>query len=914
VIAIMRWLLVAGVLAMGPAVWATDAACDSPPFETILHAVPENAKEPVEARAIWLNHSLIAWPKTEAGGTFKLYHSAKGRIVARKGERVSGADGALNLDMFKGEVPRADAERFKYVAKGVTLAVRAADAASLVALHKKQLVLVRQDVTGNVIDATATQSPGALDDIYRGAAQEPELGVTVTSRKSAFKLWAPTASRVAVCIYETGKSKARESHALRWNASTGAWTLSLPRDLSGKYYVYLVDVFVPGKGVVRNRVTDPYSISLAADSVRSYVGNLDAPSLKPAGWDASAPPNTVQAQTDMTIYELHVRDFSANDASVESKLRGKYLAFEQTASDGMRHLRTLAEAGMTDVHLLPVFDFATVPEQGCATLKIPSTAAADSDEQQTAAMAGAAQDCFNWGYDPFHFNAPEGSYATDASDGAARILEFRRMVMALNRAGLRVGMDVVYNHMTASGQHPKSVLDRIVPGYYHRLDADGKVERSTCCDNTATEHLMMGKLMKDSVVLWAKHYKISSFRFDLMGHQPRDAMLVLKREAEKAVGREVQLLGEGWNFGEVANGSRFVQASQLSLNVTGIATFSDRARDAARGGGHGDGGERMVLHQGYLNGLFYDSNALASGKHSRADLLKAADMMRVGLAGSLRDFELTTADGSRRRLADVDYNGQPAGYVSRPDEVVNYVENHDNQTFFDIGSFRLPAETSLEDRARVQALGAAVAAFSQGIAYFHAGFDLMRSKSLDANSYDSGDWFNRIDWRAQENYFGTGLPPKTDNEAQYAVMKPLLADARIKPSAKEIGWSRDAFRDLLRIRASSTLFRMRTADDVKARLRFLNTGPAQIPTVLAAHLHGEGYSGAGFKQLAYFVNVDKVAHELTVESEKGKAYRLHPVHLGDKAADRRPKEQARYEARNGRFSIPARTAVVFVID
>ena len=208
-----------------------------------------------------------------------------------------------------------------------------------------------------------------------------------------------------------------------------------------------------------------------------------------------------------------------------------------------------------------------MPERGCVVPKVPA-AAPDSEAQQAAVMAVADRDCFNWGYDPYHYSAPEGSFATDAVNGDVRVRELRAMVMALHAAGLRVGMDVVYNHTTASGQHPHSVLDRIVPGYYQRLDVLGRVERSTCCDNTATEHRMMGKLLVDSVVLWAREYKIASFRFDLMGHQPRAVMETLQARLKRELGRDVQLLGEGWNFGEVADGKRFVQASQLSLNGT----------------------------------------------------------------------------------------------------------------------------------------------------------------------------------------------------------------------------------------------------------------------------------------------------------------------------------------------------------
>ena len=404
--------------------------------------------------------------------------------------------------------------------------------------------------------------------------------------------------------------------ALQRDASTGIWSGQHAQNLQGQYYSYLVDGVVPGVGLVRNRVTDPYSVSLNADSKRSYIADLNSPALKPAGWDKQATPQPLKAPVDMTVYELHVRDFSLQDATVPAPTAASIWLLPHSASNGMRHLRTLAKAGMTDVHLLPIFDLATVPEQGCVSPAIATPQRGDSEAPQAATHAVAATDCFNWGYDPFHYNAPEGSYATDAQDGAKRVIELRQMVMALHQAGLRVGMDMVYNHTTASGQSERSVLDRIVPGYYQRLDAFGSVERSTCCDNTATENLMMGKLMLDSVELWTRQYRMDSFRFDLMAHQPRDAMLALQARVNKAAGRHVNLIGEGWNFGEVANGARFVQASQLSLNGTGIGTFSDRGRDAVRGGSAGDNGAAQISNQGYINGMVYDRNAL-SRSHQR---------------------------------------------------------------------------------------------------------------------------------------------------------------------------------------------------------------------------------------------------------------------------------------------------------
>ena len=687
----------------------------------------------------------------------------------------------------------------------------------------------------------------------------------------------------------------------------------MDRDLSGRYYSYLVDVHVDGVGVVRNRVTDPYAVSLTTDSRRGYVADLQSPQLKPPGWDTTPSPDRLQAQTDAVIYELHVRDFSIGDPSVRPELRGKYLAFAQDDTHGMRHLKVLAAAGVTDVHLLPVFDFGSVPEAGCVT-PAPS-GAPDGESQQAAVAAVSARDCFNWGYDPVHFTAPEGSYATDAADGAVRIVEFRRMVQALHRAGLRVGMDVVYNHTYSAGQDRWSVLDRIVPGYYHRLDEAGRVTTSTCCANTATEHRMMAKLMIDSAVTWAREYRIDSFRFDLMGHQPRAAMEELQRRVAAAAGRPILLLGEGWNFGEVADGARFVQASQLSLNGSGIATFSDRARDAIRGGGAGDDGIRQVQAQGFVNGLHYDRNANAPPDVTAADLMRTADLVRVGLAGSLRSYLLETHDGRVLRLEQIPYGGgQPAGYVTSPSEVVNYVENHDNQTLYDLHAFKLPLGTSSADRARVQVLAAALNAFSQGITYWHAGFELLRSKSMDRNSYDSGDWFNRVDWTGRDNFFGTGLPPARDNAASWPLMRPRLADKRLRPSPEDIAWTRAALLDLLRIRSSSTLFRLRSAADIEQRLRFLNTGTDQVPEVIAAHLQGEGYPGAGFREILYLVNVDLEPHTLQFDAERAKHYVLHPGHRAPVAADRRAAEQSRYAAETGSFTVPARTAVVFVVE
>jgi pullulanase-type alpha-1,6-glucosidase len=408
-----------------------------------------------------------------------------------------------------------------------------------------------------------------------------------------------------------------------------------------------------------------------------------------------------------------------------------------------------------------------------------------------------------------------------------------------------------------------------------------------------------------------REYKIASMRFDLMGHQPREAMERLQKRVDAEAGRPVQLLGEGWNFGEVADGARFVQASQLSLNGSGIGSFSDRMRDAARGGGAGEGGDDSVRNQGWLNGLGYAPNALASA--SPEALRRAADLIRVGLAGSLRGYALPTWTGETRRLEQIDYAGQPAGFASEPGEVVNYTENHDNQTLFDVNVLKLPLATSREDRARVQMLGAALVAFSQGIAYFHAGQDILRSKSMDRNSYDSGDWFNRLDWTYTTNHFGTGLPPRQDNFGRdgrdWALARERLArTADIAPAPADIAWARDVFRDLLKIRASTPLLRLPTAAEIQQRVSFPGSGADQNPVLVAARIDGRGWPG--FKAVMTLINVAPTAQSISVPEEAGARWVLHPVQR--QGTDARVKREARF--RDGRFEVPARSAAVFVIE
>jgi pullulanase/glycogen debranching enzyme len=883
--------------------------------DATVHLAPPDLRRvsSTDARAAWLDRRHVRWSGLATSGPVRLYHSATGQISVGLDAPVQGADGFITLDAYTGTLPIADLRRFSHIGSGTVFKVRDADLARLPSLHQQQLVLVQEDAQGKVQNATTAQIAGALDDLYAAAEQVPDLGAVVANGQTSFKVWAPTAQAVSLQLTTRPSPNSpvtrTTTEAMVRDAATGVWSLVKPGSLHGATYRFQVQVFVRGVGVVRNLVTDPYSLGLTMGGQQSVVMDLNAAATKPAGWDAGAPPATVNAPSDLSIYELHVRDFSVNDATVPASKRGKYLAFTERQSNGMRHLAALAAAGLTDVHLLPVFDIASVGEKSCVT-PAPS-GAPDSESQQATVAATASNDCFNWGYDPHHFTTPDGSYASTAADPVARVLEFRQMVLALNAAGLRVGMDVVYNHTTSSGQNATSVLDKVVPHYYFRYNASGGIERSTCCENTASENRMMAKLMIDSAVTWVRDYRISSLRFDIMGHHPRSVMEQLKARVEAAAGRPVQIVGEGWNFGEVANGARFVQAEMLSLNGSGIGSFNPLIRDAVRGGGCCDSGQALVANQGYVNGFHYDPNG-HNGNQSRGELMWMADRIKAALAGSIRSFQMQTSWDANLRLEQIDVGGIPAGWVLEPGEVVNYVENHDNLTLFDNNAFRLPTATSREDRARVQILANAINAFSQGVAYFHAGTEALRSKSLDRNSYDSGDWFNKLDWTFADNNFGVGLPPSRDNGDNWNLARPLLANPLIKPTASEIGWTRDAFLDLLKIRKSSTLLRLRTAEDIKQRLSFLNTGSAQEPTVLVGRLNGVGYPGANFDELVYLINVDKTAKQLTLPALAGRPLELHPVHAAAGAADQRAR-QATFDAGTGAFSVPARTAVVFVV-
>ena len=887
-------------------------------YDHRTHVISDDTPKPLiaDSAAHWLRRGTIAWnlPDSRDGFTYRLYWAAEGGLAEEDGAITGGQSVPLTVT---GPLPANLQQAFPHLAAYEALSVPDAARQQIASILTAQIAVAAFTPAGELSAVTGVQIPGVLDQVYAGARTRT-LGPVWRGSRPSLTLWAPTAKNVVLLLTRAGSST--EQRVAMTRDSDGVWSVRGTSAWRDARYRFEVRVYAPTTQTVEtNLVTDPYSLGLTTNSARSILVDLDDAALKPAGWNRLRKP-ALPAPEYSTIYELHVRDFSISDETVPAAHRGTYLAFTDRDSDGMRHLRQLARAGLNTVHLLPVNDIASIEEDraaqqtpNCDLESFPP----DSEQQQACVTAVAGEDGFNWGYDPLHYTAPEGSYATDP-EGTARNREFREMVAGLNGAGQRAVMDVVYNHTPAAGQDPKSILDRVVPGYYHRLNATGQVETSTCCSNTATEHAMMEKLMIDSVLTWATEYKVDGFRFDLMGHQPKSSMIKLRRALDRLTlgrdgvdGRKIYMYGEGWNFGEVANNARFVQATQTEMAGTGIGTFNDRLRDGVRGGGPFDEDPRI---QGFASGQYTDPNGAAvngTPEEQLARLLLNQDRIKIGLTGNLRDYRFVDRTGATVTGADVDYNGAPTGYTLDPQEGVTYVEAHDNETLFDALTYKLPVATTMADRIRMQALGLSTTALGQGVSFWHAGGDLLRSKSLDRNSYDSGDWFNLLDFSYTENGFGRGLPPRTDNEAKWPYMRPLLADPALDPSAADIREARRQANALLEIRQSTPLFHLGTADRVQQKVSFPTGGPAQTPGVIVMRV--DDTVGADvdprLKGLVVVFNASPEATTQTVAGTAGQRFALHPVQAD--GTDAVVKGSA-YDRQAGSFTVPGRTVAVFV--
>ena len=884
-----------------------------------------------QLQAYWIDATTVALQPqyTQSGWTYSLDASlTAGLQITATG--LSGGT-AIPITPFSGTLTTSELTRFPQLSGYALFKLPAnVDPALVRQALKSQLEVSAVAADGTLKYATGVQSFGALDALL---AYTGQLGVVIDrglspdwigqrgagpSSPVQIKVWAPTAQTLSLLLFDNESDTAPEK-TIAMTEAAGVWTAAGQEDWKGKYYQLRAQVYVAAdQAIDTNTTTDPYSVDLSLNGTMSRITDLEANETKPPRWDVTRSPELASIY-DMSIYELHVRDFSVGDPTVPASVQGTYEAFTKFRSDGMRHLRTLALSGLKAVHLLPTFHFGSVNEDKStwATTGDLTQYPPDGQQQQQAVENVQAKDAYNWGYDPVHYMAPEGAYAVNPTN---RVREYRDMVQSLHQTGLRVIQDVVFNHTYTYGQDPTANLDELVPNYYHRLDANGAIETGSCCYDTASEHTMMEKLMIDTVVLNAKEYKIDGFRFDAMGLHfvynmvdIRNALDALTPEKDGIEGSKIYIYGEGFQIAEAANNAIGPNASQINLYGTGIGSFNDRIRDSIRGGYIFDPTVEQV--QGFATGLATDPSSYTNANIATADqltnLLHDADLIRTSLAGSLKNFSFQDAQGQTVTSAQVDSGGQPAGFTASPIEDVNYCSVHDNQTLFDAIQIKSSASDTLSARARRQVLAMSLLTLAEGVPFYQAADDLLRSKDMDNGSYNSGDWFNKIDWSMVGNNWGIGLPVANVNHTQWTFMQPLLADAALKPMPGDIKATTQAFQEFLRIRYSTGLFRMATLDEVQSNLSFLNTGQNQIPGLIVMKLDDHGHNYGGAHHLIVFFNASNARVTFTNMTLTGMRLHLHPVQQTSSDAT---VLTSSFNSESGTATIPALTTVVFVSD
>ena len=717
-------------------------------------------------------------------------------------------------------------------------------------LLRSSLKLVITDRDGHVVDTSAIQYSGILDELY--AYKGNDLGVRFSTNEMSVKLWTPTARNVRLFVYETADQvDGMPTETLGMTLQDGVWSALLSDGYKNKYYLYEVTVYYPISDRTESfLVTDPYSFSLSANGSKSQFMDPQDEALKPSGWDNLRKPG-LKSFKDIVIYEMHIRDFSANDPTVPFMYRGTYNAFSQGNSKSVQHLKSLADAGLTYIHLLPFNDFGSVNEDKSKWQELSTENNGGLEVPQRELGKIRKKDSFNWGYDPVHYFVPEGSYATNAN-GATRVLETRQMVKALNGMGLRVVQDVVFNHTYTNSIENYSVFDKIVPLYYYRTDDEGNVKTSSCCFDTASERYMMEKLMIDSIVYWAKTYKIDSFRFDLMSFHSRSTMERVKKAVNALTlakdgvdGSKIYLYGEGWSFGSYWEQNPREAMTQDNSYGAGIGLFNDRIRDAVRGG---TTNSWEKSDQGFATGLYFDFNGDPANRNTpmtpgeqRGKLLHLGDVIKVGLTGNLRDYNFREHLGTVINSGSLLYRGNQVGNAAQAIETVNYVSAHDGYTLWDaiqakapfISPSRVPMRASSEERQRMMQMALAIPMLGQGIPFIEGGSEVLRSKNGDQDSYDSGDYFNRVDWSLNKNYWGEALPPSWKNLDDWSFWFPRLQAPDMQVSAALIERNSEYFKALLRLRQSSELFKMNTADEIRRQLHFIDNDNGQEVGLIA---------------------------------------------------------------------------------
>ena len=523
-----------------------------------------------------------------------------------------------------------------------------------------------------------------------------DLGNTYSKAKTAFRVWAPTASAVSIATYASADSTAASASLVAMKASVnGTWTAAINGDKNGLIYTYRVKV----DGVTRDAV-DPYVRSTTVNGLRGVV--VDLSKTNPKGWSTKKPAFSGKP-SDAVIYELHVRDLSIDASSgVKERNACKFLAFTEpktSVSGTSTAVASIKDLGVTHVELLPVFDYASVDENN------PS---------------------FNWGYDPQNYNVPEGSYSSDPTNPTTRIVEFKSAIQALHTQGLRVNMDVVYNHVFNA---PSFSEQQIVPGYFFRTDNNGNLTSGSGCGNdVASERPMVSKFIVDSVKYWATQYNVDGFRFDLMGLMDIDTVTAITA-ALKKIDKSIIVIAEGWNMGTLPDKEK---AGQMNIDLLpGVSMFNDQLRDGIKGSVFDK------LDQGFATGKTSPTNSV-----------------QVGITGNIY------------------YSGQFAQNWTTiaPGQSVNYVESHDNLTLADKITASVPTANPAQV-AQMARFASSIALLAQGLPFIQAGQEFLRSKNGDENSYKSSDAVNSIKWNT-----------KATNLTTYKYFQGLIALRKAHPA------------------------------------------------------------------------------------------------------------------------------------
>lgn len=536
--------------------------------------------------------------------------------------------------------------------------------------------------------ASATLSPAinAQTDMENTYASWPtysgdDLELVVDNTGTHFALWSPQADAVKVYIYNTDRNSAPVDTLIMKKAESGLWRVSVPEKLYGKFYTFAVTV--GGKELAET--PGVWAKAVGTNGHRAAI--IDFADTDPDGWAGDKGPE-LKNITDAVLYEMHHRDFSI-DPSSGIVHKGKFLALTEEGTKGPDGVATgidhLKELGVTHVHILPSYDYNSVDEAN-----LPSNQ-------------------YNWGYDPYNYNAPEGSYSTDPANPSARVREMKEMVKALHDAGIGVVMDVVYNH---TANNDDSNFSLTAPGYYYRHRPDGTYSDASGCGNeTASERQQMRDFIVNSVKYWAKEYHIDGFRFDLMAIHDTETMNEVARELKK-INPSIFVYGEGWTAGD---SPLPVERRALKENVDkmeGIAVFSDDIRDAVKG------------H--YSNAA---DRGFATGKPGNEETVK------IGIVAATAHPQVDYSKGNNSKFA----------YAGAPTEIINYVSCHDDLTLTDKLAKSMPGSTEAE-RQRAARLAQTIVFTSQGTPFMFAGEEMFRDKKGVHNSYKSPDSINGIDW------------------------------------------------------------------------------------------------------------------------------------------------------------------------